>query len=171
MPNQRAVHLLSASLSAAVDAEVIQVNPAARLKLTKGAQAQKRFVTRAEYDALFGQMPTERDQLVLAMLVHTGPRWGELAGLHWNRVDLERGMLKVVEVYDEKTGRMKAYLKGKATRDVPLPPTLVEQLAALPRGASPCPVPHTTGRCRSSLVLTTENGAVLRNVNWSNRVW
>lgn len=168
---QRCAHLLSASLAAAVDAEVIDANPAARLRLPGSAKAQERYLTREEYAAVREQMPTTMDQLAVDVAVYTGMRPGEWAGLHWNRVDTVRGIVRVVETFDEPAGRIKAYPKGKKIRDVPLTPELAQALSEerdrrgdLTRG---CGVPHAVGQCRSSLVLTTEGGAVLRNSNWS----
>lgn len=165
---QRAVHLLSASLEAAVDAEILESNPAARIKgLAKGAQAQERFLTRDEYDSIRAQLPTTHHQLVADMLAHTGLRWGEMAGLHWSRVDLDRGIVRVVETWDEPSSRIKAYPKGKQVRDVPLVAGLVTALRDLPRASGGCGVPHAAGTCRSPLVFTTPRGAVLRNSNWA----
>lgn len=169
---KRAVHLLSASLVAAMDAEIIDANPAARLKLSGGAQAMERFLTHDEYDLLHEHLPTTGDQLVADLLVNSGLRWGEMAGLHWKRVDLERGVLRVVETYDEASGLMKAYPKGKRVREVPLTPELVESFGAMrPRLAEPCGVEHPVGRCPGPLVFTTETGAPMRNSNWAARVW
>lgn len=170
---QRAVHLFSASLNAAVDAEILATNPAARIKLPKGAKAQERFLTREEYEALCEQLPTKDDQLVTDLLVYTGMRWGELAGLHWHRVDLKRGVVRVVETWDEAAGMMKPYPKGKRARDIPLTPALVRTLTARRKeqaAAMKCGVDHAAGKCRSGLVVTTEGGSVLRNSNWSP-VW
>lgn len=165
---QRAVHLLSASLAAAVDAEVIDVNPAVRMMLPKGPQAGERFLTAEEYDAVQAQLPTTDDQLVVHMLAFTGLRWGELAGLHVNRLDLERELVKVVEVYDGKNHVIKPYPKGKQVRDVPIPGWLVEML----RDHEPatCKVRHSAGRCSGRLVFSTEGGAVLEGSKWS-RIW
>lgn len=163
---QRAVHLFSASLEAAVDAEILEYNPAAKISLTKGGQAQERFLTAEEYQAIRAQLPTVDHQVVAEVLVYTGLRWGEMAGLHWNRVDLDRGVLRVVETWDEGSARMKSYPKGKQVRDVPLTPELIEALRERPR-TTDCGVQHASGRCRSGLVLTTERGAVLRNSNWA----
>lgn len=167
---QRIVHLFSASLNAAQDAEVIEVNPAARIRLPKGAQEQERFLTHDEYLAIRGQLATERDQLVVDVLVNTGLRWSELAGLHWSRIDLERGVLSVVEVYDEMPGTIKPYPKGKRSRVVPLTDeltaALTDHLDEKGRGKS-CGVEHTSGICRSGLVFTTPTGRPLRNSNWA----
>lgn len=168
---KRCVHLLSASLAAAVDKEILQANPAARLKLPGGAMAQERFLTKAEYATLRAHLSTTRDQLIADLLVYTGMRWGEMAGLHWSRVDLKRGMLRVVETYDESSSQMNAYPKGKRTRDVPLTPELVAALSDLAPHGADCGAPHVTGRCPGPLVMTTERGAPLRNTNWSDREW
>lgn len=166
---QRAVHLLSASLSAAMDAEIIEANPAARLKLPQGGQAQERYLTREEYDALVDELPTVRDQLVVHVLAFTGLRWGEMAGLHRNRLDLDRGRLRVVETFDEKDGSIKAYPKSRRVRSVPVPDWLCGLLGELPKLRG-CGLEHTAGRCRSGLVLTTYREHVLRGSNWA-AVW
>lgn len=165
---QRAVHLLSASLNAAVDAEVIESNPAARIKLPKGAQAAERFLTPEEYRAIRDHLPTTDDQLLCDLLVYTGLRWSEAAGLHWWRVDLAKGALQVVETYDETAGRIKPYPKGRRSREVPLTPDLVARLAERkPSGRCQCGIEHAAGICRSPLVFTTPSGRPLRNSNWS----
>lgn len=170
---QRCTHLLSASLAAAVDAEIIDANPAARIKLPGSAKAQERFLTREEFAAVREQMPTMMDQLIIDVAVYTGMRPGEWAGLHWNRLDLDRGIVRVVETFDERGGRIKAYPKGKRVRDVPLTPELTtalrEERARRGDLTGGCGVPHAVGKCRSSLVLTTEGGSVVRNSNWSPR--
>lgn len=167
---KRIVHLFSASMNAAVDAEVIPANPALRLKLQGGAPAQERFLTRDEYAAIWMQLPTVRDQLIADVLVNTGLRWGEAAGLHVARIDTERAFLRVVETYDQDENKIKAYPKGKRIRDVPLVPELVEAFKDMPRKGA-CGVPHDSGRCISPLALTTAEGHPLRNSNWASRVW
>ena len=167
---QHAVHLLSASLNAAVDNEIIESNPASRIKLPGSAQAQERYLTLEEYAAVVEELPTSYDQLLVEMLAYTGLRWGEVAGLHWNRVDLGRGLVRVVETYDERSGVIKAYPKSRRLRSVPLTRRLVTQLAEVDR-TSECGLQHKVGVCRSGLVFTSDEGNVVRNSNWSSRVW
>jgi len=165
---KRCVHLLSASLAAAVDAEIIDVNPAARLKIEgSGGVVHERYLTREEYATLREHMPTVRDQLILDLLVYTGMRWGELAGLHTARVDLDGGVLRVAEAWDERSGLMKGTPKGKRPRTVPLTPKLVETLRDLPHEGQTCGYEHDRGRCVGPLLLTTDAGAVLRNQKWA----
>ena len=167
---QRILHLFSASLNGALDAEVIDSNPAVRIAVPKGAQEQERYLTHAEFDAVRAQLPTSRDQLLVDVLAHTGLRWSEVAGLHWARVDLRRGVLRVVETYIEAGTSMKGYPKGKRAREVPLTDALVsaltEHMKDQGRGST-CGVEHTAGICRSGLVFATPQGRPLRNSNWS----
>lgn len=168
---KRCVHLFSASLVAAVDNEILPSNPAARLRLPGGAPAQERYLTRDEYGKVRKQLSTDADTLIADLLVYTGMRWGEAAGLHWTRVDLDRGVVRIVETYDEAAGQMNAYPKGKRTRDVPLTPELIDRLGGLEAKGKDCGAPHVTGRCPGPLVLTTSTGAPLRNTNWTYREW
>lgn len=168
---KRCVHLLSSSLVAAVDAEIIDSNPAARLKLPGGAKDQERYLTRGEFEVLRSHMLTERDRLVVDLLVNTGLRWGELAGLHRARVDTRRQMVRVVETFDETAGEIKAYPKGKKSRDVPLTADLAERIEALTYEGGNCGIKHATGRCVGPLLVTAAEGGPLRNSNWTPRAW
>lgn len=167
---QRCVHLLSASLSAAVDAELLDVNVAYKLKLPKGAQAVERYLTTEEYEAVRAELP-EHEALIADALVGTGLRWGELAGLHRPRLDLKRRKLRVVEVWDTKTGLVKAYPKGRRLRDVPVESWLARRLAKIePPDAATCGLPHAQGKCCGPLVFTAPEGGVLDDSNF-RRVW
>ncbi len=168
---RRCVHLLSASLAAAVDAEILSANPAKGIRLASSAPAQERYLSRDEYQSLREHLPTAHDRVIADFLVNTGMRWGEMAGLHWQRVDLARGVVRVVETFDSAASQMKAYPKGRRTREVPLPNAIVEALTQLPRDRITCGVPHASGTCPGGLVFTTAGGTVLSNSNWSGSVW
>lgn len=165
---QRIVHLLSASLTAAVDAEILPANPAARLKLPKGQQAPERYLTGEEYDAIRAELDGDY-ALIADGLVGTGMRWGELAGLHWHRVDLTRGLVRVVETWDDEGELLKAYPKGRKVRDVPLPGWLTEQLTAPVHANAACGLPHAQGKCRHPLVFTAPHGGVLDRSNFRHK--
>lgn len=168
---QKCVALLSASLVAAVDAEVIESNPAARIKLPKAPTDLERFLSRGEFGVLSAHMPTQRDLLIAEMLAYTGLRWGELAGLHRSRVDVRRQMIRVVEVYDSTSGQIKSSPKGKLSRDVPLPAFLAEKISNMRHEGDDCGVKHVSGRCPGPLLISSEMGGPLLNQNWSGRVW
>lgn len=153
---QRCVYLLSASLAAAVDAEILTANPAARLKLGSGRGSVERYLTHEEFDAVCAHL--EGEYLAMArLLVYTGMRWGEAAGLHAARVDHERGVVMVAEVWSLTAKAIKAYPKGKRRREVPLP-----EWVELPAStARTCGYEHASGRCRSGLAITDADGHVV----------
>jgi integrase len=165
---QRVVHLLSASLTAAMDAEILASNPAYRLKLPPPPQALERYLTHEEYFAILEEMPTDRDVLVMELLANTGIRWGEMAGAHLHRLNEVTGTLLVVESWDVENRKMKAYPKGRRIRDVPVPKWLIKKLLDLPHGET-CGQPHQG--CRSGLLITAAEGGPMDGHNWTQRVW
>ena len=161
---QRIVHLLSASLAAAVDAEILSVNPAARLRLGGGKGASERYLTHEEFDAVCEHLDGE--YLMLArLLAFTGLRWGEAVGLHADRVDRRRGVVAVAETWSIRGRHMKAYPKGKRRREVPLPAWLELDAPA----ARTCGYEHVSGRCRSGLAVTTARGTIVDQSKFAER--
>jgi integrase len=156
---QRIVTLFSASLSAAVDAEILPANPAARLRLSTASQGTERYLTHEEAQAVLEQLDGE-DRRAAMLLLGTGLRWGEAAGLHTWRVDVARRSLLVAETWVPEAHAMKAYPKGRRIRHVPVPDWLLVEIAKAPKALS-CPHEHTTGRCRSGLVLASPGGQVM----------
>lgn len=159
---QRCVHLLSASLVAAVDAEVLQANPAARLKLPSPAPTVERYLTHDEFDAIAEHLEQPWRGMAL-LLAGTGMRWGEAAGLHLARSSEQ--WIEVVDVWDERDRTMKPYPKGKRRRQVPRPSWV--ELDARP---GPCGLTHTSGRCRSGLAVASVRGSVMDAAQF-RRAW
>jgi len=116
---RRIVSIFSASLSAAVDAEVLDTNPAFKIKLPAVSPGGDRYLTRDEYARIAAHLDPE-DRAIADFLVGTGARWGEMAGLHSHRVERGRGIVAFVETWDTSTGTMLPYPKGKLRREVPL---------------------------------------------------
>lgn len=154
---RRIVQLFASSLAAGVDAEIIDSNPAARLKIGGGTASIDRYLSRGEYTKIRAHLEPEW-QLVADLLVGTGLRWGEAAGLHYQRVDLKRRTIDVIETWSQSKRTMKPYPKSAKPRTVPLP-AWVELPADLKAGA--CTYDHTGPACRSGLVLTTKRGSII----------
>jgi integrase len=143
---QRIVHLMSASLVAAVDAEILQANPAARIKLPPAPPAKERYLDIGEYDELV-----------------------EASGLHEHRLDLKRRQVTIAETFDEIMGDIKPMPKGKKSRVLPIPEWLAVELEWLLKSrpaAKTCGIEHRSGVCRSGLVFRTSSGTVVRRDNW-----
>lgn len=138
----RIVGLLSTSLKEAVDQEVIHHNPAQGVRLKVGEATHERFLTKTELDKVCARLSPEWARLA-RFLAYTGLRWGEAAGLQAKRIDRERGVILVAEVWDDKAGKLKAYPKGKKRRTVPAPEWVIDGLKASdpvlpsPRGRRP----------------------------------
>jgi integrase len=156
---KRCVHLLSASLAAAVDAEIIPSNPSARLGLAGGEQTKERYLTHEEVSQLLQPIDEgELDHGLISLLVGTGLRWGEAAGLRTSRVDLTRRMLLVAEVWDDKTKAVKAYPKGRKRRNVPIPEWVAAAIKPLME------------RSTSGFIFET-SGVPIDYSNWRRRSW
>lgn len=149
---RRIVALFSASLTAAVDAEILKTNPAAGVKLPTAAPGGDRFLTRDEYAAIAAQLEPQ-DRIVSDFLVGTGARWGEMVGLHAHRVDDDRGTVAFVETWDSKMETIKPYPKGKERREVPLPDWVL--------------IPTTTAR--TALVFSADR--MLDIDGWRKNTW
>jgi len=176
----RVYRLMSASMRAAVRAGEIASSPCSDIVLPRPAPGPERFLTRAEVDAIVHHIH-DRDRsdatlwrAVVVLGTETGMRMGELAGLHWHRVDTARGLIAVVESWDPTARRVKAYPKSRKPRAVPITDRAAAALAELRArrdGASTCGLPHSTGRCHSPLVLRTSAGNPVDPHNFGWKVW
>jgi integrase len=159
---RRAYQLLGKVLGAAVDAGMIAQNPCRRVPLPRIERREMRFLTPAEVARLADSIRPNYRALVL-LGAYGGLRIGELAGLRRGRVDLDRGMVEVVEIVTEVSG----YLhfgppKTRAGyRRVGLPRVVVEALAEqLARPGS-----------ADDLVFVGPQGGALRLATFRHRIW
>ena len=136
----------------------IRLNPAYKIRIAKGEVSDHRYLTLDEFGALLEQMPTVFDSAMISLLVGTGPRWGEGAGVQLKRLDMQRGNLRIAEVWDDKMHQVKLYPKGKRIRDVPIPDWVLEQIE-----------PVVDGR-RNGFLFDRE-GTPPDASNWRSRVW
>jgi integrase len=164
-------------MTAAVRDETVPVvaNPCTGVKLPPVTPGHERFLTRGEVDAIVEHLNAPYRMAVL-LAAGTGMRWGELAGLHWQRVNLATGLVDIVETWDPTAGQIKAYPKGKLRRAVPAPQWLIRALDQQwdqSGTAERCGQRHATGsvRCRSGLVVQGPNGAPLNGKNFGRRQW
>jgi integrase len=162
--------LLSSSLKAAVKYKRLAVSPCVDIEIPNPPPGGERFLTRAEFDAAVHHLDGPYRTAAI-LLVGTGMRFGEMAGLHWSRIDYMAGS---IDVYETWTGtEIKPYPKGgsRSHRRVPLVSWVAE---ALPEssGVKSCGQPHRKGsRCRSGLVVTGPRGAPLDHRNMLRRHW
>lgn len=162
--------LFRSSMKAAVKYKRVPVSPCVNIELPHVPPSDERFLTRAEFDHIAHYL-TEPYRTAAVVLVGTGLRFGEMAGLHLNRIDWENMQLDVVEAWDG--AGMKAYPKGRRKRTVPLASWVGDALLALPRvERRGCGLPHDgRKRCTSDVVFRGPLGAPLDARNMLRRHW
>ncbi|WP_243706346.1 site-specific integrase, partial [Micromonospora sp. KC721] len=168
-PSTTAKHLglLSMIMQTAIRARLIAVNPCEGVRVPRNRAREARAGT-VSREAFFGRLlpavPAEHRGIVCAA-AGAGLRWGECAGLPWEAVDLDRGLLHVAQVAVETHGGivLRAYPKTRAgVRTVPMPPFLVDELRRRRGAGSP------DGR---ALVFADRDGGPQRRSNFRRRVW
>lgn len=155
---RRITNILSASLAAAVDAEHLVANPAARLRLPQADVDNNRYLTREEARALVDEAPTPLDKRAMQAFLATGMRWGELNGLQVQRVDLDRRTVRIAEVFDTRQRILKPYPKDRRFRSVPIPDWALE------------PLDDAIGGRRAGFVFQRD-GHPLDYSNWRKKAW
>ena len=126
---RRYVDIFSSSMSAAVDAKLIDSNPTFNLKLKVGEVDVVRYFTRKQVRRILQKLEGDSTSTAMvAIMVGCGLRWGEMGGLTWRRIDTSRKMLRVAEVWSTAEGKLKRYPKGRRIRDVPIPDWVLELL-------------------------------------------
>jgi integrase len=151
-------------MAAAVDAGIIAQSPCRRIPLPRIEQDEKRFLTPAEIARLASIIQPRFRALVLVS-GYGGLRIGELAGLRRGRVDTTRGIVTVLEIATDVSGRL-VFGPPKtraARRTVGLPAPVAEELERhLATYAQPDP---------DALVFTAAKGSALRATNFRRRIW
>jgi len=161
------VNLLSALLAEAVDNELITTNPCRRLGLTLDPAERREIATPARLLQIAERCGRYRPLIITA--AYTGLRWGELTGLQWANVALDRYPYATITV-DPDTGALHELAGGlelgppktpASARTVHLPPFLTTLLRN-----------HAADQdAHQNFVFTGPRGGLLRRSNFNRRVW
>jgi integrase len=156
--------LLSQIMREAVADRRISHNPCQGVKVATGRRPERPWATPDQIDRIIHRIDRYEHRILILTAAYTGMRWGELTGLHRDRLDLAAGIIHI----DAETGALhevggRLFLGPPKTADsarpVHLPPFLTHLLGDIVRGHS-----HPT-------VFTGERGGYLRRSNFSTRVW
>jgi integrase len=129
--------ILNLAFEYACDMEYIEENPCVRVRRTKAEAKKIEAFTVDEQRAIEAEIARAHDKRLhgIILCLYTGLRIGELLGLTWNDVDLERGVIKITKtVYREKNDSGTWQLcvdtpKTKASdRVIPLPEYVLRML-------------------------------------------
>jgi len=124
--------VLRQGLDVAVRDGLIAANPAAKVKRPTVARKETEYLSAADVAKLLEASKGLRYHLAVLVMAATGLRRGEVAGLTWSAVDLDRGELAVLRTVARiKSGLIVDDVKTeRSRRRVPLPPRLVAALKA-----------------------------------------
>jgi len=165
-------HLFAASMKAAVGRH-INATPCRGIVLPTLPPKQDRGLTRVEFDRALYYLTSDTVRTAVTVLAYTGLRFGEMAGLHWDHVHLDTGLIIVAETWDTAAKAIKPYPKSKNPRPVPLPLPALTALKEHPRAeGGSCGIPHMRGaQCRSPLVFLSRDHRPLEASNIRARHW
>jgi len=121
----RALSAIKKVMSWTLDRGMIEVNPIAGLKPPAKEHSRERILTENELGALFVSADAEGYPFgdVFKMLVLTGQRRGEVTGMRWSEIDIDRSIWTIP----------KARAKNGQTQDVPLSQEARYVLESTPR--------------------------------------
>lgn len=135
-PTLRAVEAAESRLfSFACRRGYIEQNPFAKLERGERAKARpenRRVLTQDEVERLLAHAETLFVRTLLACLLYTGMRQGELLGLRWQDVDFERGLLRLRQQL-QRPGKGRPARLGPLKMDSQRDVVLLPQLAGLLR--------------------------------------
>lgn len=102
----RSIHgTLSGALKYAVEIEhVIPQSPMVGVKPPKEEHREMQTLTPAQIRSLLAVTNETRLHALWALLTHTGMRFGEAAGLHWDDIDWEKGTISIRRAAEPRTG-------------------------------------------------------------------
>lgn len=155
---RQAHRVLSLMLALAVRDRRLSYNPAEGVRLPRVARKEPVFLTHEQVDRL--AEGCQGFELLIRLLAYTGLRWGEATALQVKRLDLMRRRLEVVRTAIDLGEVSYGTPKTHQHRSVPIPRSLVDELAA-----------HVAGKEPEALVFTWPRGAPLRNQNFRARVF
>lgn len=136
--------VLNAAFTYACDMDLLPANPCDRIRRVPGTPSRVEAFTREEQRRLEEAIAAGEDRRLfgIRLCLYTGLRIGELLGLEWQDVDMEKGILHIQKtVYREKNaeGEWQLFVDRPKTaaseRMVPLPGYLAEDLRIYRIGA------------------------------------
>lgn len=158
--NDKVIQILRGVFNAAVDNNLIAKSPVSTKIKSKGVRTkEKTALTADQSKRLLDAVSSTRAYLFCLIALQTGMRRGEICGLMWEDVDLDKQIIHVrhnAVFTSSQTVVSEALKTSAAVRDIPIPPTLLDTLKGLKSsGGSP-------------FILHMENGKPLSQSSFSN---
>lgn len=170
---------VSSIFNAAVDDDLVKTNPCRAGSVhTPKTELRKVVPWTVERVVQVREAVPERYRIAVTIAAGLGLRQGEVFGLAVEDIDFLRGIVKVrrqVRLFSSG-GQAFRLPKGRKDREIPLPDSvrddLAAHLAAYPARSVTLPWDTTEGKpVTVALVLTTPEGEALKRNNFNRRVW
>ena len=154
--------ILRKTMAAAVRGRLLAHNPCDDIQLPKVEFEEMRFIGPEDIARLANAID-QRYRAFVLLGAYGGLRLGEMGGLRWRRVDLERQQVEVTEISFEIRGQVGfGPPKTKAARrSVPLPRSVAAAISAIPRQEEK----------PEGLVFTAPEGGPIRHRQFRRRFW
>jgi len=131
-PTRQAYALLRAMLNTAVADELLTRNPCTVRGAGVARSAERSVATLAQVQALADAVPP-RYRMFILLAAWSGARWGELVALSHDRLDLERGTMRIDRQYvelEDNSLMLDTPKSAAGVRTVHIPPHLLAELQA-----------------------------------------
>ena len=112
---RRSSRILKAILGEAVEARMIPESPCRRISLPRPAHREQKYLTAEEVERLVAATDG-RYRALVSSAAYLGCRWGELAGLKRENLDVVRRQLRIVGTLEEVGGQPMRYVGETKTR-------------------------------------------------------
>jgi hypothetical protein len=142
------IAVLSLVLSEAVEDRRIPHNPCRNIRVDPGIRPERPHATPAQVAAIAGRIRRPVDQAMVITAAYTGMRWGELAGLSRENIDLHHASIQ-----STPTSALCTKSTASCSSARPRPPTPCAA-SGYPRSSSPssprCCIPTPTRPCSAA---------------------
>ena len=158
------IMVLSLVLNEAIEDRRITHNPCRGVRVAGGPRSERPTATPVQVGQIAARLTRPVDHAMVVTAAYTGMRWGELAGLSRDNLDLNSGLIRI----DPRTGALhevggQLFLGPPKTpdsaREVHLPPFLTQLLTQV-MAAHPHP-----------MVFCGARGSYQRRSNFNRRAW
>jgi integrase len=156
---ENALSVLRQVLALAVEDKRLARNPCAGVKTPRRQHRPRGYLTHPQVEELAREMGDYAT--AVRFLAYTGLRWGEMAALRVDAMDMLRRRVNIQRAVTEVKGQLVwSTPKSYERRSVPFPRFLADDLAAL-----------MVRKRRGDLVFTTHSGGVLRLSHFRPRMF